>query len=146
MTFRTNVSPTLLPIRRRNSAIEISYLDGRVVTYNGPFSTDDASVESTRSVEIHVLIVNEEFSEGMIVYVNDYDTVDAILESTGVGRILLDDEDRELLYPGVEASRQGERIVISAESAPSDTWVYVFVESQLAEEAHQLASPHDVDM
>lgn len=144
MTYRTNVSPTFLPVRKQGSQIELTYLDGRVVTYSGPFNSSLDTIEANRSVEVHVLIVDHDFTEGMMVYINDYDTIDDILESSGVGRIILADESVESLYPGVQVSRDGERIRVNASDAPSDIWVYAFIESQLTENAYRLSAPSDI--
>ena len=141
MTYRTNVSPTFLPVRKRDSQIELTYLDDRTVTYSGPFDTSLDTVEANRSVEVHVLIVDSEFKEGMMVYINDYDTVDDILESSGVGRIILPDGGVETLYPGVRVIRDGERIRVTAGEAPDDIWCFAFIESQLSEDAYRLCSP-----
>ena len=140
MTYRTNVSAVPLPVRRSDDTIEITYLDDRVVTYPGPFQDEGTSLTANRTVEIHVLIVDNEFSEGMMIYLNDYDTVDDILESTGVGRIILDDGATESLYPGVRGSRQGERITVEVDTNAETAGVYVFVESQLKQDAYELQS------
>lgn len=145
MRGRSNVSPVPLPIDRTDEGIAIEYLDGRSVQYGTPVDAPDPPVESTTSFEIHVLVVDADRDEGIMVYINDYDTVDEILEATGVGRILLGDGDSEAVYPGVRVSREGERIAIAVEEGLADAWVYVFVENPVDERAYRLAHPAGAD-
>lgn len=136
MEARSNVTPNPLPLEIEDSTISIQYQDGRVVTYHGPIEERDATVSATLTYEIHVLVTDG--TEGSIVYVNDYDTSDEVLEATGVGRVIISESDSASVYPGVTASRRGERITIEVDRGAVAESVYVFVENQLEEHAYQL--------
>ena len=143
MRAHSNVSPAPLPVDQSGAGISIEYLDGRRVTYHADPEDTESDVEATITREVHVLVVDPRGEEGVMVYVNDYDTDDEILEATGVGRVLLSDGDVERIFPGVTATRQGERILIDIDEESFDGWAYVFVENQLGEHAYRLATPSD---
>lgn len=141
MRHRSNVSPVPLAVERDDDDIVLEYLDGRTVRYRGPLEPREGSVSAPITLELQVLVLDEDASEGIMVYVNDYDTVDDILEETGVGRVLLGDGDTEALYPGVIATRSGQTIEVEVDDALTDAWVFVFVENQFGERAYRLARP-----
>lgn len=133
MRHRSNVSPVPLSVERRPEEVVLTYLDGRVVTYAGPFEPRDGSVTANRSFAVHVLVVDHDTDQGVMTYVNDLDTSDDILESTGVGRVILDDGDREVLYPGVEVRRSGEEVTVTTDETVDDAAVYTFIENARGE-------------
>ncbi len=141
MRQRSNVSPVPLSVERSSDAVRLHYLDGRVVTYHGPFEYRKDDLVANRSFEVHVLVVDRTTGEGIMTYINDYNTSDAILESTGVGRVILDDGQREIIYPGVSASLSGEQIHVSAETVGEDVWIYGFVENDRGEAGTILTRP-----
>lgn len=141
MRHRSNVSPAPLPVERGEDGVTVEYHDGRRVRYAGPIEVAEERVSATTSFEIHVLVADPAFTEGIVVYINDYDTRDDILDATGVGRVLLADGAVEAIYPGVRAGRSGETIEVSVDPDLSDAWVYVFVENQLNERAYCLVTP-----
>lgn len=143
MDGRSNVSPVPLPVHRNAGGIQVEYLDGRRVTYGAPREETDGPVEATVTFEVHVLVVDPEREEGIMVYLNDYDTDDEILETTGVGRVLLAPEAREVIYPGVAVRRVGDRVRVTTEEPLEAAAVYVFVENELGERAYHLAASDD---
>lgn len=138
MEARSNVSPVPLTLHPGESQMTLEYLDGRRVEYEAPLETQSGSVSANVAYEIHVLVTDADETEGIMTYVNDYDTSDEILESTGVGRVLLDVDDREALYPGVTARRSADQITIDVEADAIDGSVYAFVENQLDERVYRL--------
>lgn len=136
--MRSNVSPSPLPLEDRDDGVALRYLDGRVVEYRGPIQDREPPVHAALTYAVHVLVTDPDQEEGIMVYVNDYDTSDAVLKSTGVGRILLEDGGRESIYPGVETEREGERVAVEVDPEAVDGRVYVFVENQLEERAYRL--------
>lgn len=138
MQARSNVSPVPLSLQSREQGVALKYLDGRLVEYRGPIEQSTGSVTASLTYEIHVLVTDPTSSEGRMVYVNDYDTSDAVLESTGVGRVLLDEDEAVSLYPGVQATRTDEQITIDTEADAIAGAVYTFIENQLDERAYQL--------
>lgn len=138
MHARSNISPVPLLVQPGDTDIVVTYTDGRAVAYGDPIESRSGTVKANLAYEVHVLITDQDGTEGIMVYVNDYDTSDDILESTGVGRVLLDTEESEALYPGVTASRSTDQIMIDVDESAIDGSVYVFIENQLDERAYQL--------
>ena len=143
MQHRSNVSPVPLTVERSTEAVSLQYLDDRVVTYRGPFDEHQSDLTANRSFDVHILVIDPDTGDGIMTYINDYDTSDAILESTGVGRVLIDDGQREVIYPGITATLEGEAINVSIDSSTDDVWVYAFVENDRGESGLILASPSD---
>lgn len=139
MRHRSNVSPDPLPVEATDAGIVLEYQDGRRVEYGATSRRPSGDIEATTAYEIHVLVTDEAPTEGVMVYVNDYNTSDDILESTGVGRLILGDGEQAAVYPGVTARRDGERITISTDAEAVEGRVYSFVENQLDERAYRLA-------
>jgi hypothetical protein len=73
-------------------------------------------------------------------YVDDRKSHDDILESSGVGRALLADDETTQLFPGVEAARDGHAHIVSVDAETVDGRVFVFVEDQFGEAAYELVS------
>ena len=76
-------------------------------------------------------------------YVNDRDTHDDILESTGVGRVLLEADDEEVLFPGVTVTTEGYSIRVEADLEVVDGRVFVFAEDELSEHAYEIVGDTD---
>lgn len=138
MAARSNVSPVPLQLEPRDQGIAVRYLDGRLVEYAAPIADADDAVGANITYEIHVLVTDEAETEGIMVYLNDYDTSDDVLESTGVGRILLEQGESAAAYPGVMASRADDRVEVAADPEAVEGSVLVFVENQLEERAFRL--------
>lgn len=138
MRHRSNVSPAPLTVDRDGDGIEVRYRDGRTVRYADPVPADGERIAANTAYEIHALVTDPDGSEGVMVYVNDHDTSDDILESTGVGRLLLEPGEEAAIYPGVTAARSRERITVRADPDAIDGSLYVFVENELEERAFRL--------
>ena len=103
MTIRTDVAPSTLPVTLAESGVEVEDLDGETLA-TGP------------GKEVHVLVTGPGGTEGVMMYVNDRKTHEDILESTGVGRIVLDGGETEEIFPGVTVgSPDGMRCRVEAD-------------------------------
>lgn len=137
MASRSNISPATLPVEWTEAGIEVTYLDGRRVTYRAPPEATTEAVRAPASSQAHVLIADRDSGSGTVVYVNDHKTADEILQDSGVGRVLVAAGDVATVAPGVDAIGYREAVEIGLEG-PTDRDVYVFVENQLRERAYQL--------
>jgi hypothetical protein len=80
----------------------------------------------------------------VLTYVNDRATHDEVLESTGVGRVLLADGESEELFPGVVVRAEELRVVVEVEFGPVDGRVFVFEENELGERAREIVPEADL--
>lgn len=138
MEHRGNVSPSTLRIELGEDHIAVHYLDGRVTTYRGPFQPVDGTIRTPPGKEVHVLVVDPDTTDGILVYLNDLKTHDDVLESTGVGRLLLESADRREVFPGVECQKDGYAIVVDADPTMVDGRVFVFAEDEFSEHAYEI--------
>lgn len=145
MADRNDVAPETLQVTLEPEGVEVEYTDGRSVFYHGVPQKREGSVVCPPGREVHVLVTSPEGREGVMVYVNDRSTHDDILESTGVGRVLIERGESESLFPGVEATNQGYRTKVSADPAAARGRVFVFAEDQTGEAAYELVGSEDTD-
>ena len=138
MSVRTNVSPTTLAVEVTDSGIYIDYLDGRRVTYRHVPERTSSPVSTPPGKEVHVLVTDASETEGVMTYVNDRKTHDEILESSGVGRIVLDPGESATLFPGVDVTIEGHSVLVDADISVVDGRVFVFVEDELGERSYEL--------
>ncbi len=138
MSSRSNVPPSSLEVDLVEGGIVVRYLDGREVFYHGPPEPVEGSVRTPPGKDVHVLVTDSDGIEGVMTYVNDRDTHDEILESTGVGRIVLESDDEEVLFPGVTVSTEAYSIRVEADRSVVDGRVFVFAEDELSEHAYEL--------
>jgi hypothetical protein len=103
----------------------------------------EASVTSAPGKDVHVLVTDPTQTEGVMVYVNDLKTHDDILESTGVGRVMLEDGETESLFPGVDASYAGYRVEVDADPETARGRVFVFVEDEMGEQSYEIVAEED---
>ncbi len=143
MTERSDIAPQTLHVSLEPEGVEVEYLDGRSVFYHGVPQKRDESVVCPPGRDVHVLVTSPAETEGVMVYVNDRSTHDEILESTGVGRVLLDREETASLFPGVEATNHGYRIEVTANPSIVDGRVFVFAEDQTGEASYELVETVD---
>ena len=136
---RSAISPATLGVHQSEEGIEIEYLDGRRVRYRAPPTPQSGSIDAPRTSHVHVLVRQPDLDEGIIVYLNDHKTSDAILASTGVGRVLLEAEERVTLHPGVTVTASQEQLTVEIGPSAESEEVFVFVETQLDERAYRLA-------
>jgi hypothetical protein len=71
-------------------------------------------------------------------YINDLKTHDDVLESSGVGRVVLEQGSSETVFPGVTVSRPGGmRTIIEADPETARGRVFVFVEDDWSEQSYE---------
>ena len=140
MSTRSDVAPSTLEVDLVDGGIVVRYLDGREVFYHGPPETVESSLTTPPGKTVHVLVTDEDGIEGVMTYVNDLKTDAEILESTGVGRVLIDQGEQSVLFPGVTASADGHSVTVSIEPAIVDGRVFVFAEDEFSERAYELVA------
>lgn len=143
MNAPEEVSPEILDVELTDDGVEVEYLDGRTVFYHGIPTPRTQSVETVPGKHIHVLVTDRKETEGILVYINDLVTGKDILESSGVGRILLDPGEQATVFPGVRAKKQTRSIVVEADFESVDGRVFVFEEDAMGERAFELVSATD---
>ena len=141
---RSDIAPETLRVSLEPEGVEVEYLDGRTVFYHGVPTKREESVVCGPGKDVHVLVTAPDEREGVMVYVNDRNTHDEILESTGVGRVLLDGEETSL-FPGVEAVNHGYRVEVTAHPEAARGRVFVFAEDEMGEAAYELVRPGEGD-
>ena len=89
---------------------------------------------------MQVLVTDPTETEGVMMYVNDRDTHDEILESTGIGRVLLDSGEEEELFPGVTVRLEGYAVEVEADPEVARGRVFVFSEDERGESSYELVT------
>ncbi|MFB6109001.1 MAG: DUF5796 family protein [Haloplanus sp.] len=139
MSTRSDVAPSTLSVSLLEHGVEVEYLDGRTTLYRGVPSVVEGSLTTAPGKEVHVLVTDPTETEGVMVYVNDRKTHDDILESTGVGRIVLDGGEAETVFPGVTVGTpDGMRCTVDADPETAGGRVFVFVEDDWGEDSYEL--------
>jgi len=138
---RSDVPPETVGVSLEPEGVEVTYTDGRSVFYHGVPERAEERVVSAPGKEVHVLVTDPTETEGVIVYVNDRKTDDEILESTGVGRVILERGETDAIFPGVDATNQGYRVEVAADPEQARGRVFVFVEDELSEQAYEIVAP-----
>ncbi len=138
MSFRSDIAPELIDISLEPEGVEVTYADGRSVFYHGVPTKAEDTVTTAPGKDVHVLVTDPSEEEGVMLYVNDRATDDDILRSTGVGRVIIDRDETESIFPGVEATNAGYRIEISADPETARGRVFVFAEDELGEESYEI--------
>ena len=138
MADRSDIAPQTLGVSLEPKGVEVTYLDGRSVFYHGVPQKREGNVVCPPGRDVHVLVTSANGTEGVMVYVNDRSTHDDILESTGVGRVILERGEATSLFPGVEAENHGYRVEVTADPETSRGRVFVFAEDQTGEAAYEL--------
>ena len=101
----------------------------------------EGSVTTSPGKDVHVLVTDPTETEGVMMYVNDLKTHDDILESTGVGRIILGKEETEEVFPGVTVHRTGgQRCEIEADPDVARGRVFCFVEDDWGEDSYEFVN------
>ncbi|WP_122089623.1 DUF5796 family protein [Halalkalicoccus subterraneus] len=140
MSQRSNVSPSTLGIELADSGIAVRYTDGREVFYHGIPETVSETLRTPPGKEVHVLVTDPTETEGVMLYVNDLKTHDDVLESTGVGRVIVEPGEREEAFPGVEVRAEGHRILVDADPQVARGRVFVFAEDDMSEHSYELVN------
>lgn len=137
MSARNDVAPDTLGVELTDDGIAVEYSDGRTVFYHGVPRKAAGRVRTAPAKDAHVLVTDETETQGILVYVNDLNTHDEILEDTGVGRIMLEDEEDEL-FPGVVVREHQMRVEVEANLDQVDGRVFVFEEDEMGERSHEI--------
>jgi hypothetical protein len=146
MSFRSDVSPQTLGVDLTEDGIVVEYLDGREAFYRGVPTKADGSVRTAPGKDVHVLVTDPTETEGVLVYVNDRNTHDDILESSGVGRVLLEPGEETAVFPGVDVSNENHRVVVEADPETARGRVFVFEEDEMGERSFEIvATDGDAD-
>jgi hypothetical protein len=143
MSARNNVAPSTIGVDLVDGGVVVEYLDGREVFYHGPPEPVEGPLTTPPGKEVHVLVTDPDGVEGVMTYVNDRNTHDDILETTGVGRVMLDRDDEEELFPGVTVATEAHSIRVAADPAAVDGRVFVFAEDEMSEHAYELVAGDD---
>ena len=138
MSARNDVPPDTLGVELSDDGVVVEYLDGREVFYRGvPTATEDR-VRAAPGKDVHVLVTDQTETQGIMLYINDLNTHDDILEETGVGRVMVEDGEEETLFQGVTASAKAHRIEIEADLSVVDGRVFVFAEDEMGEQSYEI--------
>ncbi|QCC59893.1 DUF5796 family protein [Natrinema thermotolerans] len=143
MSARNDVPPSTIGVDLVDGGVVVEYHDGREVFYHGPPKPVEDAVTTPPGKEVHVLVTDPDGVEGVMTYVNDRNTHDDILESTGVGRVMLDRNDEEELFPGVTVATEAYSIRVEADPSVVDGRVFVFAEDEMSEHAYELVEEAD---
>ncbi|WP_323677151.1 DUF5796 family protein [Halorubellus sp. PRR65] len=138
MTFRADVAPSTLGVELTEDGVVVEYLDGRTVFYHGPPETVEESVRAPPGKLTQVLVTDPTETEGVLMYVNDRNTDESILEDTGVGRVMLENDAEEELFPGVTVRAEAYAVEVEADPETARGRVFVFAEDETAEHAYEI--------
>lgn len=141
MSHRSDVPPDTVGVDLREDGVVVEYTDGREVFYHGVPEKHEDRVRTPPGRDVHVLVTDATETRGVLVYVNDRTTHDDILESTGVGRVIVETGDEVSVFPGVTAVVTGHRVEVTADPAAVDGRVFVFAEDETGEFAAELVHP-----
>ncbi len=143
MSARNDVPPSTIGVDFVDGGVIVEYHDGREVFYHGPPEPVEGPLTTPPGKEVHVLVTDPDGVEGAMTYVNDRNTHDDILESTGVGRVMLDRDDEAELFPGVTVATDAYSVRVEADLSVVDGRVFVFAEDELSEHAYELVEDTD---
>ena len=138
MSQHDDVAPSTVGVDLDPDGVFVEYLDGSEVLYRGVPETVEGTVRCQPSKEVHVLVTDPGETEGVMVYVNDRKTHADILESTGVGRVVLDPGEETELFPGVRGRGDGHAVEIDADPGAAGGRVFVFEEDELGERSYEI--------
>ncbi|MBO4248345.1 hypothetical protein IL252_11020 [Halomicrobium sp. IBSBa] len=140
MSARNDVAPETLSVELTEDGVVVEYTDGREVFYHGVPERVEDSVVAAPAKEVHVLVTDPNETEGVLLYVNDLNTHDDILEETGVGRIMLDTGEQEEVFPGVTIRDTSMRVEVEADPETARGRVFVFVEDEMGERSYEIVA------
>ncbi|MFA1611080.1 DUF5796 family protein [Halobellus rubicundus] len=146
MSARNDVPPDTVGVDLLDHGVEVEYTDGRTTLYRGVPEPVTDTLTTPPKKETHVLVTDPTETEGVMLYVNDLKTHDDVLDSTGVGRVILDEGEEEEIFPGVTVRRLGGmRNEIEADPAVARGRVFVFVEDDWSESSYEFVAEDAVD-
>jgi len=138
MSARNDVPPDTLGVDLREDGVAVEYLDGREAFYRGVPEAVPGSVRTAPGTDAHVLVTDETETRGVLVYVNDLKTHDDILESTGVGRVMLDLDEETSVFPGVTVRNKQHRVRVEMDPETTEGRVFVFAEDEMGEQSWEI--------
>ena len=138
MRQRSDRSPSTLPVEVDEEAVAVEYLDGRRARYRADRQPVETSLRCRPGKDVHVLVTDPSTTEGVVVYVNDRSTHDDVLDSTGVGRVLLGSGEETELFPGVRVRMEGYAVEVEADPSTVNGRVFVFEEDEMGERAYEI--------
>jgi hypothetical protein len=138
MADHSEVSPDTLPVALTDQGIAVEYTDGREVFYHGVPTAVETPHTTAPGKDVHVLVVDEEGTRGVLVYVNERKTGDDILDESGVGRVLVGREEEAMVFPGVTVDGGQYRVTVRVDHGAVDGRVFVFEEDQFEERSFEI--------
>jgi len=138
MSARNEVPPDTVGVELVDAGVYVEYLDGRRVFYNGVPARETGTVRCPPGKLVQVLVTDPTETSGVMLYVNDLDTHDDVLETTGVGRILLDDGEEREPFPGVTVRADDYAVEVEADTETAGGRVFVFAEDERGERSWEL--------
>ncbi len=145
MSARNTVAPSTIGVELSEDGIAVEYLDGREVFYHGPPKKAAGTVKTAPGKLVQILVTDPDGTEGVLTYVNDRNTHDDILETTGVGRVFVDPGEEEELFPGVTTRADGHSVIVDADPEVARGRVFVFAEDELSEQSYEIVGEDAVD-
>lgn len=145
MESHSEVAPDTLPVDLTSDGVEVTYQDGREVFYRGVPTRVPDEVTTAPGKDVHVLVTDAGERQGVLVYVDERNTEDEILEATGVGRVLLGKDEETTVFPGVAVRNRQLRIEVEADFGIVDGRVFVFEEDAMGERSFELVTEDPVD-
>jgi len=140
MSARNDVAPDTLGVELTEDGIVVEYTDGREAYYRGIPEKESGTLRTSPGKLVQILVTDPTETEGVLTYVNDRNTHDEILESTGVGRVMLEPDEEEELFPGVTVRVDGYAIEVEADPEVARGRVFVFEEDELGERSFELVN------
>ncbi|MFK5602738.1 DUF5796 family protein [Haloferax volcanii] len=141
MRARNDIAPSTLGVELHDYGVEVEYLDNRTTVYRGVPQAVTGTLATAPGKEVHVLVTDPTETEGVMMYVNDLTSHDEVLESSGVGRVILGEDEEEELFPGVLVRRvPGHRFEIEADPDVARGRVFVFVEDDWGEDSYEFVA------
>ncbi|USZ68207.1 DUF5796 family protein [Halorussus salilacus] len=140
MSARNDVAPDTLGVELTEDGIVVEYTDGREAFYHGVPQKVTDTLRTQPGKLVQVLVTDPTETEGVLMYVNDRNTHDDILEETGVGRVMLEPDEEESLFPGVEVRMDGYAVEVEADPETARGRVFVFEEDELDEQSYEMVS------
>jgi hypothetical protein len=141
MSAPGDVPPSTVGVELLDHGVEVEYIDGRTALYRGVPQKVTDTLTTPPGKETHVLVTNPDETQGVMMYVNDRNTDDEILESSGVGRIILDTGESEELFPGVRVARTDSyRNELSVDLDVARGRVFCFVEDERGEASYEFVA------
>jgi len=140
MSARNDVAPDTLGVELAEDGIVVEYTDGREAYYRGVPEKESGTLRTQPGKLVQILVTDPTETEGVLTYVNDRNTHDEILESTGVGRVMLEPDEEEELFPGVTVRVDGYAIEVEADPEVARGRVFVFEEDELGERSFELVN------